>query len=100
MDDLLAEGLEILDSDSICTTRETFEKSKKAALKATKAAKTHKNFKKIEKKNLADQKAKYGLKQKYKGNSKVAGVVLKGKAAEREKRKRKVLQSIKVLLVF
>jgi len=95
MDELLAEGLEILDSDSIRTTQETFEKSKKAALKATKAAKTHKNFKKIEKKNLADQKAKYGLNQKYKANSKVAGVVFKGKAAEREKRKRKVLQSIK-----
>ena len=96
MDDLLAEGLEILDSDSIRTTKDTFAKSKKAAQQATKASKTHKNFKKIAKKNLADQKAKYGLNQKYKGNAKVAGVVKRGKVEEREKRRQKVLQSIKV----
>jgi len=94
MDDILAEGLEILDSPSIKTTTAVATKSKDVARKLAQSHKTHKDFSKKIKEANRTTKARFGLKQKYKQNTKVAKIYSQGKAEARAQRKQKVIQSL------
>ena len=94
MDDILAEGLEILDSPSVKTTTEVATKSKDVARKIAQSHKTHKDFSKKIKEANRTTKARFGLKQKYKQNTKVARIYSQGKAEARAQRKQKIIQSL------
>ncbi|CBY25065.1 unnamed protein product [Oikopleura dioica] len=84
MDDLLAEGLEILDSDE-------------AAAAQTEKHKTNKKFRKEEKANKEAASARFGLNNKYVADKKVTARRLKKVDREKElKRKLRLLNKSKV----
>lgn len=101
MDDLLAEGLEILDSDDVRTSSVTLKKSKKAVEEGIDKLKTTKKFKKQKKANEQAVKARFGLNQKYSANKKVVETRLKKVSLEQElKRKHRVLRKNRIKTDF
>jgi len=97
MDDLLAEGLEILDSDEVRVTKLTKKKSQKAAAAQTEKHKTNKKFRKEEKANKEAASARFGLNNKYVADKKVTERRLKKVDREKElKRKLRLLNKSKV----
>ncbi|CAG5098715.1 Oidioi.mRNA.OKI2018_I69.XSR.g15911.t1.cds [Oikopleura dioica] len=84
MDDLLAEGLEILDCDDVRITQLTKKKSQKAAAAQTEKHKTNKKFRKQEKANKEAASARFGLNNKYVADKKIAEKRLKKVDREKE----------------
>lgn len=95
MDDVLTEGLEILDSDSIRTTDKVVQKSKDVANRAIKNHKIQKKFIKKQREEQNNSKVRFGLKQKYKGNTRVTEIHQRGKPAERLIHRTKILNGLK-----
>jgi len=94
MDDILTEGLEILDSDSVQTSDQIVKKSKKIASDSISAHKTHKNFAKKQKEAKNTSNIRFGLKQKYKENTRVGKIYNRGKPEERARHKAKIIKSL------
>lgn len=95
MDDVLAEALEILDSDSVRTSEKIIQKSRSAAESKILKHKIHKNLAKKKREERKSAKVKFGLNQKYKSNEKVAEIYKRGTKTEKTAHRERVLRGLK-----